>query len=374
VEEIGRKLRDIYATHVPDKLSDVPKLMTKYAGKEAELLDRVMKKYGVSAPATSAATENAAAFGTPAALGGGKTAGDNTAAGTSGLGFGGLNAALLGAADAAPLAVDTAAKPGTSLFGSTSTTGAGTGAASSLFGSSTPGKPTATPTPFGAPAAASTSLFGSKTPVSSAASAIPLAPASTGGIGSLFSQPAAGLSSTPTPATGDSAESILQRVTAIYTQHNPSKLAEIPTLMEKYRGQEAQLLAKLEKKYGVTPSGVVAQAPSTPSSLFGGATGLGGFGAGTATTPKAGGLFGAPAAAAAATTPTGSLFGGPVLGVTIGGGAGGTTTPTPNPFGNTGAGIAGAGAGGTVPSPFGGSAGTAGHTTPSGGIGSLFGT
>jgi hypothetical protein len=55
-----------------------------------------------------------------------------------------------------------------------------------------------------------------------------------------------GLSSTSSNPLAD----IQAKVTAIYSQHNPSKLSEIPALMHKYAGKELQLLANLEKKYG----------------------------------------------------------------------------------------------------------------------------
>ncbi len=37
-----------------------------------------------------------------------------------------------------------------------------------------------------------------------------------------------------------------------YSQHNPSKIADIPDILSKYAGREAELLARLKKQYGVT--------------------------------------------------------------------------------------------------------------------------
>ena len=54
---------------------------------------------------------------------------------------------------------------------------------------------------------------------------------------------------------------IAQQVHAFYLKHNPTKVDEIPKLLEKYRGQEQELLRKLEKKYGVA---------SPISGIFGG--------------------------------------------------------------------------------------------------------
>ena len=49
---------------------------------------------------------------------------------------------------------------------------------------------------------------------------------------------------------GVTAEQYAQRVYQFYQQHNPTKLSEVPQLMEKYRGKEAELIQKLEMKYG----------------------------------------------------------------------------------------------------------------------------
>ena len=51
---------------------------------------------------------------------------------------------------------------------------------------------------------------------------------------------------TPAPAP-----SFLEQVSGFYLKHNPTKVEEIPKLLEKYRGQENELIRKLEKKYGV---------------------------------------------------------------------------------------------------------------------------
>ena len=49
---------------------------------------------------------------------------------------------------------------------------------------------------------------------------------------------------------GVTPEQYAQRVYQFYQQHNPTKLSEVPQLMEKYRGKEAELIQKLEMKYG----------------------------------------------------------------------------------------------------------------------------
>ena len=101
---------------------------------------------------------------------------------------------------------------------------------------------------------------------------------------------------------------IAQQVHAFYLKHNPTKLDEIPKLLEKYKGQETELLRKLEKKYGVASPissgfggmGTGTVSPShfgtSPSSIFGQqqqqtlGTGITSFGQ-VATSP-----FGLPAA------------------------------------------------------------------------------
>jgi hypothetical protein len=81
-----------------------------------------------------------------------------------------------------------------------------------------------------------------------------------------------------------------------YQEHNPSKVNEVDTLLNKYAGREEELFLNLAKKYNLDPSmfGVVAPPPATtPStgamtfgspaamgntSVFGSASSGGGFG------------------------------------------------------------------------------------------------
>jgi hypothetical protein len=58
------------------------------------------------------------------------------------------------------------------------------------------------------------------------------------------------------------AEQISLRLRNIYAKHEPSKIEKIPQLMAKYAGNEMQLLANVEKKYG---------SASNPQSSFGSA-------------------------------------------------------------------------------------------------------
>lgn len=136
-------------------------------------------------------------------------------------------------------------------FGATSTTNSAFGSTSTskpAFGStSTPGTttgfgfgPTPAPqlTPFGAQPSTGTGGFGNSTGA----------------------------------AAGTSAPNYEQQVRQIYEQHNPSKLQDIPNLMQKYKGNEEDMLRKLRHKYNLpmpdtTPS--AGTAPTQTPSLFG---------------------------------------------------------------------------------------------------------
>eukprot|EP00438_Fugacium_kawagutii_P028608 Skav226700 [mRNA] locus=scaffold3971:230922:232326:- [translate_table: standard] len=46
-EWYGLQIRAVYEKHNPGKLPDVPHLLSKYAGCEDEMYDRICEKYGV---------------------------------------------------------------------------------------------------------------------------------------------------------------------------------------------------------------------------------------------------------------------------------------------------------------------------------------
>ena len=180
------------------------------------------------------------------------------------------------------------------------------------------------------------------------------------------------------------------QVQQFYQQHNPSKLSEVPALLEKYRGREPELIAKLAQKYGAGGAGAVAG--QQPQQGFGG-TG-GGFGQqqqqqqqqsspfGQASASP----FGAPVPSPFGQTPpqqaqpqplgfgggSGGLFQRPPTVSPLGGAPGGWgAPPTSNVAGGTPMGGVGVGMGmggglfaGSSPTPFGGN---------SGGGGGLFG-
>lgn len=213
------------------------------------------------------------------------------------------------------------------------------------------------------------------------------------GAGSLFS-PSASAPVASGSAGLNSIQAVQQRVQAIYAQYNPSKLAEIPSLMEKYRGRELQLVANLEKKYNIDHSTTTAN--SGAGGMFGSSPGAGagtgglfrspnrgcfgaspeigvstgfgaGMGGGSGPGAAASSLFGRPpTAGAGAAAGTGGLFGGLAAPSTqFGGtqqpqGSGGMGMSTGSGFGSTtvlGGGGSSSGFGSSVGSSFGGGGG-----------------
>eukprot|EP01032_Pedospumella_encystans_P012188 gene12188-14119_t len=391
VPEIGKQLHEIYAKYVPEKLSDVPKLLAKYAGREKELLEKAIKKYGPVAPLASPgrAAHKSSPGGPPGSpLGtrprpsGSIVDSDDQPRSRSASVASAASAGAGGAVSGVPKSIfGGGGKPISTGFGAATAPPSST---NSLFGGKAAAGAGSLFKPAGAAVSAEVSPSGapSATPGGSIFGAAPAA-----GAGSLFAKPSA--AATAAPATGatstDPKQQILQRVTEIYTQHNPSKLSEIPQLLEKYKDRELQLIANLEKKYNVphvplatsVPAAALVSAAGT--SVFGGGAaatgatsifgkGVGsaqpstGFGAGAA--GGGGSLFGKPSASA---TPT--PFGNnPTVGAGASAGVGGTASP----FGNTGS------AG--IPSPFGNTASPFGNataavpnTTATSGTGSLFG-
>ena len=71
-------------------------------------------------------------------------------------------------------------------------------------------------------------------------------------------QGAAARAWTGTPQQAPAHAGYRARIIQIWSQHAPAKLPTVDTVLAKYRGQEAQLIAKLEKKY-------LQQAPAAPA-------------------------------------------------------------------------------------------------------------
>jgi len=64
-ESYGRRISQIYAMHNPAKLADVPGLLAKYAGCEAEMYDRICKKYGVEPEPAPRLSSRGSSLATP---------------------------------------------------------------------------------------------------------------------------------------------------------------------------------------------------------------------------------------------------------------------------------------------------------------------
>eukprot|EP01052_Picozoa_sp_SAG31_P024952 SAG31_NODE_2159_length_6302_cov_9.311140_1_plen_117_part_00 len=50
---------------------------------------------------------------------------------------------------------------------------------------------------------------------------------------------------------GSDVDRIRQQIETIYEQHNPDKLQSLATILEKYAGQEGELLEAIRDKYGI---------------------------------------------------------------------------------------------------------------------------
>ena len=203
----------------------------------------------------------------------------------------------------------------------------------------------------------------SLSPISSAPVPTPPVPAMSlfgGGVGERkqsFSLP----STQPSPPV--LVADIEKRISEIYAQHNPQKLHEVPTLMAKYKGSEADLLHRIETKYKVaaalpSPAGAagltiatgnvsssIFSSPTTPSpsasSLFGGGfsgrppMGQTPFSGAAATPAPSGGGFmsAAPILSSAPSMGMGTVT--PVRSSIFGGGAGSSTAATGGLFGQS---------------------------------------
>eukprot|EP00411_Alexandrium_monilatum_P060439 CAMPEP_0175517464 /NCGR_PEP_ID=MMETSP0096-20121207/14974_1 /TAXON_ID=311494 /ORGANISM="Alexandrium monilatum, Strain CCMP3105" /LENGTH=152 /DNA_ID=CAMNT_0016819785 /DNA_START=15 /DNA_END=469 /DNA_ORIENTATION=+ len=54
------------------------------------------------------------------------------------------------------------------------------------------------------------------------------------------------------------------RICAVYERHNPQKLAEVPALLEKYAGCEAEMYDRICEKYGVEPEALPEHLAADP--------------------------------------------------------------------------------------------------------------
>ncbi|RHZ12287.1 hypothetical protein DYB37_005626 [Aphanomyces astaci] len=328
--DLGERLKSFYAAYNPGKsTAAAEKLLAQSKGTEEQVFHKLLQKY-VSKDATVAHAKAYMTSGNvPEALKTAPAPSAPTPATTSAPhAFGKSSASPFGATPPSGLGTpSTAVKPAPSPFGTTPAT------AASPFGSSTTA---AASSPFGAAA----------TTAATPPAASPFGTTST-------AWPSATAAPSPFGASSGFGVDYRSKVVEFYKQHNPDKLAEVDTVLQKYKGKEEELLKKLEAKYskpqgtasgfggGASPFGVAATPPAFGSSPFGAAaaqpaaTGFGGaspFGAAAGSSPG----FGAPSpfgASPAAASPFGAQPAQqaptPSFGATTG-------------FGNTGFGTSGA--------------------------------
>ncbi|RHY43366.1 hypothetical protein DYB38_003806 [Aphanomyces astaci] len=373
--DLVERLKSFYAAYNPGKsTAAAEKLLAQSKGTEEQVFHKLLQKY-VSKDATVAHAKAYMTSGNvPEAL---KTA----------------------PAPSAPTPATTSAppafgKPSASPFGATPPSGLGT--------PSTAAKPA--PSPFGTTPATAASPFGSTTtaaassPFGAAATTAATPPAASPFGTTSTAWPSATAAPSPFGASSGFGVDYRSKVVEFYKQHNPDKLAEVDTVLQKYKGKEEELLKKLEAKYskpqgtasgfggGASPFGVAATPPAFGSSPFGAAaaqpaaTGFGGaspFGAAAGSSPG----FGAPSPFGASPAAAASPFGAqpaqqaptPSFGATTGFGSTGFGTSGAAPaFGSTTAlGGTAAPAFGATTSLGGGAAPAFGSTLGGGGFGGL---
>lgn len=311
-------IQEIYEKYNATKLDEINNLLLKYNGKELELIMRLKKKYnitdtiqsektilgGMNNPnnATTGFQMGGTVFGGQPVPSGGMNMGQTPSTNPSSL-FGGNN--LQKTTPTTPFgATNTAtASTGFSLGGmnmgmNTPSAGLGASNTNTVFGNNNNNNQAATPftpaagagngfnTPFNTPAASSKSPFAQNPTTPFGGGAVG------GGNASLFGQnntnaPAAfgqSFGTNPTGGTGNNTlfgsnagagggmvniNDVRNRVVQIYQQFNPTKIAEIPKLLEKYQGREQELISKLEQKYGAGNASVPANAAATNPGAFG---------------------------------------------------------------------------------------------------------
>ncbi|KAG9416874.1 hypothetical protein AC1031_001265 [Aphanomyces cochlioides] len=311
------RLKAFYAAYAPGKSTEAAeKLLEKHKGKEEEVFQKLLVKY-ISDKATLEHVKEFLKTGrVPESLKNLAKPADTSAATTT----------APPAFGAKPPTAPVAASPspfGTAAVSTTTTTASPFGSAttaSSPFGSTAATQAT--------PATAAASPFGST-------SAWPSTPAS---------QPAA--SPFGSGSTSSFGVDYRSKVVEFYKKHNPDKLAEVDTVLQKYKGKEEELLRKLEAKYNkpqATGFGSASPFGAPANSGFGAAASP--FGSTTQQPAKAG--FGAAAspfttpAQAAPSTPSfgsqaqASPFGASSSGFASASPFGAASTPAAPAFGTT---------------------------------------
>ena len=294
--KIYNRILEIYEEHNPKKVSSIPKLLEDYKGREDVLLEKMEQKYLKSSSASVVTSSSSLSSHPPTS-----TAPSTLFSPLQGIGNANMQTSLQStsknviAATPSPFPVSGSSTGLSSLFASGQKAG---GLPMSNLSSIGPGHspgllstPSSTvtvgalpssnqnqqqlqpqqqqqqqqPASVFSPAMAQNSIFRNR-------SGSGLSP-STGVPGvslSLFGGPTTASTPQPTPFNGVattgsiSQQELWQRVNAIYLKHNPAKVSEIPYILEKYKGNELQLLANLEKKYNINANtGIAAAATST---------------------------------------------------------------------------------------------------------------
>jgi len=356
-------LTSFYQKHNPSKLGEVGKTLEKYKGREPAMFEKLARKYKVPDPLQEASNMSSMPSTRPSS--------------SSASEFGKVGSSPLPSAQSSGFG-NTGTEIGTSPFASSSSTSMQqkTNVTPSPFGNSTKGPPplgtsagdtktstsnmfqssTQSPfasstsqigsTPFGSPAQAQ-SPFGKAAPNSSSS---PFG--TTGGLsstspfgGTVAPTPFGAPSQSPMqPASqrlfnGKTARDLLQQ---FYQEKNPSKVAEVDKLLNKYKGNEEQMFRNLAKKYQLNPSvfGISPTAPAPPSG-FGSSTATPAFGQQSmmgSPSPfgqSSGGFGQAPSfGAMSASKASGQTFGsGTTPGFGASGGFGSLAQSSPSPFG-----------------------------------------
>jgi hypothetical protein len=292
---------EIYQKYNPSKLDEIPNTLQKYAGKELELIGKLKKKYNIMEPIASesqlfpSGSSGVALAPTASLFGGSGGVGSNQPSSlfASPLSNASTTTSLFPSSSAASTSLTPNQPslfgnnaPSGSLFGGNNTNntassvfsggstgiggggggavggggglfgGTGNNQSKSPFANNTNSNTSTTPSLFGG--GNTTSLLGGTSPFQQPQQSQVFQQQQQQS--SLF-----GGNNNNTTNIND----IRVKVLEIYKQFNPTKITEIPKLLEKYRGKEHELIQKLEQKYGTGGPGV-----TTP--VGGGGGGFGG--------------------------------------------------------------------------------------------------
>jgi hypothetical protein len=275
---IAQRVEAMMKHYDPEKAATVPIMMDRYKGKEGELLEALKKRYGPE-PATATATTTGAAVsspaktpmkklpaptgaGTPPTGGPSKSSGPSPSpakktlpppavASASTLTMAQRVEAMMKHYDpekaaTVPVMLDRyKGKEGELLEALKKRYGPEPSAVPAAQASATP--------PTAAPAAAATASPGATASPAKAPLKVPLRPPSKSVVGA------------PPPGLAVNPKDYLTRVTRFMQKYDPDKVGAVPTMIERYKGKENELLEALVKRYGPEPSLAAAPKPPTPT-------------------------------------------------------------------------------------------------------------